>query len=47
MSEIMDQHVICDELTNLVLYVDVAVWSSCGGDFVIIPSWYVVLYVNS
>jgi hypothetical protein len=33
MSEIMDQHVICDELTHLVLCVGVAVWLSCGGDF--------------
>jgi hypothetical protein len=43
----MDQHVICDELTNLVLRVGVAVWLSCGRDLVVIPNWYVVLYVNS
>jgi hypothetical protein len=33
MSEIIGQHVICDELTNLELYVGVVVWLSCGGDF--------------
>jgi hypothetical protein len=27
--------------------VGVAVWLSCDGDLVVIPSWYVVLYVNS
>jgi hypothetical protein len=43
MSEIMGQHVICDELTNLLLYVGVAIWMSYGGDFVVIPSQYVVL----
>jgi hypothetical protein len=47
MSEIIGQYVICDELTNLVLCVGVAMWLSCGGDLVVIPSWYVVLYVNS
>jgi hypothetical protein len=46
MSEIMGQHVICDELANLVLCVGVAVWLSCDGDLVVIPSWYVMLYVN-
>jgi hypothetical protein len=47
MFKIMGQHVICDELTNLVLCVGVAVWLSCGADLVVILSWYVVLYVNS
>jgi hypothetical protein len=47
MSEIMGQPVIFDELTNLVLCVGVAVWLLCGGDLVVIPNWYVVLYVNS
>jgi hypothetical protein len=53
MSEIMGQHVIFDELTNLVLCGGVAVWLSCGGDLVVIPTvcelvklitWYYSLY---
>jgi hypothetical protein len=46
MSKIMDQHVIYDKFTNLILCVGVAVWLSCGEDLVVIPSWYVVLHVN-
>jgi hypothetical protein len=45
MFEIMSRHVICDELTNLVVCMGVAVWLSCGGDLVI-PSLYALLYVN-
>jgi hypothetical protein len=45
MSEIMGRHVICDELTNLVVCMGVAVWLSCGGDLVI-PNGYALLYMN-
>jgi hypothetical protein len=45
MSKIMGRHVICDELTNLVVCMSIAVLLSCGGDLVI-PRWYALLYVN-